>query len=100
MINPGYWHCEDPQGQIKCTALIQSLQFKGDDGIRRNKTGIPLDVEMDDFSLDVDSSDMLLQTYSKQKTKIILLECNVIVPKYDLMGFISVQSNFGKLKLK
>ncbi len=60
MVNPRDWSREDPRFTIKCTAFIQSSQFKRDDGIEPTKTGIPLYVEMDSFRLDVDSSDGFL----------------------------------------
>ncbi len=65
MINPRDWCREDPGSQIERSALVDSIQFKRDHGSIRTKMRIPLDVEMNDFRLDVDMSNQFFKNCNR-----------------------------------
>jgi len=105
MVNPRNWNSEEPGSQIKSIAFVNSSQVKRDYGIGPTKTGISLDVEVDNFRLDVDSSDESLfacALKSKKRKKIVekkKLKCMSVKSKMQLVPITYTKNHFKILQV-
>ena len=66
VVNPFYRGSENPRMQIKSIAFIQERRMERDNGYG-TKSEIPLDVEMDNFRLNVQISNQLLGNCNSNK---------------------------------